>query len=89
MRKVIALCLTVAVSACDDPVRPHDSTELAPSLATVATEPDAIAISANIQRLHVPYGTMIDPVFASSDPASPDFSRLVSYSRAGDAAIWT
>jgi hypothetical protein len=89
MRKVIALCLTVAISACDDPVRPHDSTELAPSLATVATEPDAIAISANIQRLHVPYGTMIDPVFASSDPASPDFSRLVSYSRAGDAAIWT
>src|SRR5688572_4203892 len=88
MRKVIALCLTVALAACDDPVRPT-TTALAPHFATVATEPQALAISANIQRLHVPYGTMIDPVFASADPASPDFTRLVSYTRAGDAAIWT
>jgi hypothetical protein len=89
MRTVIALCLTVALTACDDPVRPSRATDVPASFATIATEPDAIAISANIQRLHVPYGTMIDPVFASSDPASPDFTRLVSYTRAGDAAIWT
>jgi hypothetical protein len=89
MRKVIALCLAVAVTACDDPLRPPRSADLTPTLATVATEPDALAISANIQRLHVPYGTMIDPVFASSDPASPEFTRVVSYTRAGDAAIWT
>jgi hypothetical protein len=89
MRTAIALCLTVALAACDDPVRPSRGAHDTPSLATVATEPDALAISANIQRLHVPYGTMIDPVFASSDPASPDFTRLVSYTRAGDAAIWT
>ena len=89
MRKLIALCLTVAVTACDDPVRPPRSADLTPTLATIATEPDALAISANIQRLHVPYGTMIDPVFASSDPASPEFTRVVSYTRAGDAAIWT
>ena len=89
MDKVIALCLTVALTACDDPFRPTASSDRTPSLATIATEPDAIAISANIQRLHVPYGTMIDPVFASSDPASPEFTRVVSYTRAGDAAIWT
>lgn len=89
MRKVIALCLTVALAACDDPLQPTTPNDVPPRFATVATEPDAIAISANIQRLHVPYGTMIDPVFASSDPASPDFTRLVSYTRAGDAAIWT
>jgi hypothetical protein len=89
MRTPLALCLTVALAACDEPLRPADTTAAAPDFATIATEPDALAISANIQRLHVPYGTMIDPVFASSDPASPDFSRLVSYTRAGDAAIWT
>lgn len=89
MRKVTALCLTVAFAACDDPLHPPGTNDLTPRFATTATEPDAIAISANIQRLHVPYGTMIDPVFASSDPASPDFTRLVSYTRAGDAAIWT
>ena len=89
MRPPLALCLTVALIACDEPLRPTDLAALGPDLATVATEPDALAISANIQRLHVPYGTMIDPVFASGDPASPDFTRLVSYTRAGDAAIWT
>ena len=89
MRKATALCLTVALAACDDPLQPPGTTGRTPRFATTATEPDAIAISANIQRLHVPYGTMIDPVFASSDPASPDFTRLVSYTRAGDAAIWT
>ena len=89
MRARIALCLTVLIVACDEPTRPVSLSPDVPRFATVASEPDAIAISANIQRLHVPYGTMIDPVFASSDPASPDFTRLVSYTRAGDAAIWT
>jgi hypothetical protein len=89
MRTLIALCLTVALVACDDPVSPPSPPHAVPSFATIASEADATAISANIQRVHVPYGTMIDPVFASSDPASPDFTRLVSYTRAGDAAIWT
>src|SRR5688572_24306819 len=89
MRKAVLLCLTVALAACDEPLRPPARPGRAPRLAPIATEPDAIASSANIQRLHVPYGTMIDPVFASGDPASPDFTRLVSYTRAGDAAIWT
>ena len=82
----IALCLTAALAACEEPVAPETER---PRLATIASESDALAIHANIQALHVPYGTVIDPVFASSDPASPDYSRLVSYTRAGDAAIWT
>jgi hypothetical protein len=89
MRAFIALCLTVIILACDDATRPVAPTSDFRSLAAITSEADATAISANIQRLHVPYGTMIDPAFASSDPASPDFTRLVSYTRAGDAASWT
>jgi hypothetical protein len=54
-----------------------------------ASEVDALTISQNIQRLHMPYGTILDPVFASSDPSSPGYSDLVGYTRAGDSAIWT
>jgi hypothetical protein len=89
MRTRIVLCLTAALVACDDPVSPVVSTPATRRVAAIATESDALAISANIQRLHIPYGTIIDPVFASPDPLSPDFTRHVSYSRAGDAAIWT
>lgn len=54
-----------------------------------ASEFDALAISTNIQQFHLPYGTVLDPVFASSDQASPGYSEIVGYSRAGDSAIWT
>jgi len=54
-----------------------------PSL-TQASEQDARSISGNIQKRHLPYGTILDPVFAS--PASDE---LKSYARAGDSAIWT
>jgi len=40
-----------------------------------ASEVDALTISLNIQRLHMPYGTVLDPVFASPDPASPGYSE--------------
>jgi hypothetical protein len=49
-----------------------------------AAQNDALAISQNIQQLHLPYGTILDPLFAS--PAS---TSLVGYSRCGDSAIWT
>ena len=45
---------------------------------------DALAIDANIQARHVPFGTILDPIFAS--PASND---VVGYTRCGDSAIWT
>lgn len=54
-----------------------------------AAEPDALAISGNIQQLHMPYGTILDPIFASADSASPGYTEIVSYTRAGDSAIWT
>src|ERR1041385_7965248 len=47
-------------------------------------EPDAIAISANIQARHMPYGIILDPVFSSS--TSQD---IVSYTHCGDSALWT
>lgn len=57
-----------------------------------ASEFEALEISRNIQ-LHMPYGTILDPVFASSDPASPRYADIVSYTRlrtrrSGRATIW-
>jgi hypothetical protein len=54
-----------------------------------ASETDALTISTNIQQFHFGYGSILDPVFASSDPASPDYSRIVGYTHAGDSALWT
>jgi hypothetical protein len=47
-------------------------------------EAEAIRISARIREQHMPYLTIMDPLFAS-----PESDTLVSYSRAGDSAIWT
>jgi hypothetical protein len=44
----------------------------------------AVAISANVQARHLPFGTILDPIFAS--PAS---NTIVGYTRCGDSAIWT
>jgi hypothetical protein len=58
----------------------------------------AVAISEDIQRVdpgtglrrHLPYGTVADPIHASGDPTDMgDFTRIVGYDHAGDAAIWT
>ena len=62
---------------------------LAGTRTTHASEVDALTISQNIQRFHMPYDTVLDPVFASSDPASQGYSQIVGYARAGDSAIWT
>jgi len=52
--------------------------------AAMASEADAVAISRNIQARHLPYAAIMDPVFAA-----PDSNQIVSYTRCGDAAIWT
>ncbi|HWC15813.1 MAG TPA: hypothetical protein VG498_02315, partial [Terriglobales bacterium] len=52
-------------------------------------ENDALAISQNIQSLHVPYGTILDPRFASADPNSPSYNTVASYTRCRDSAIWS
>ncbi len=49
-----------------------------------ASEADAVAISAGIQARHMPFGTILDPVYAS--PAS---NQTVGYTRCGDSALWT
>ena len=54
------------------------------ALPLCGSEADALAISANIQQLHLPYGGILDPVFAA-----PDSNQIVGYSRCGDSAIWT
>jgi hypothetical protein len=63
--------------------------QLARAVVGAPTQADADAISANIQALHMPYGTLADPGFASSDPTSPDYNTLATYNRTGDGAIWT
>jgi hypothetical protein len=49
-----------------------------------ASERDALAISAEIRQRHMPYGTILAPVYAA-----PSSNQIVSYSRCGDSAIWT
>ena len=44
--------------------------------ASRASEPDALAISANIQARHMPFGTLLDPIYAS-----PTSQQIVGYTR--------
>ena len=48
------------------------------------SESDALAISANIQAKHMPFGTVLDPVYAS-----PSSDQITGYTRCGDSALWT
>src|SRR5450755_3691817 len=52
--------------------------------AGTASEADAVAISANIQARHVPFGTLLDPIYAS-----PTSDQIMGYTRCGDSALWT
>src|SRR5215813_5245542 len=52
--------------------------------ASLASEDDAVAISRNIRARHMPFGTILDPVFAT-----PDSDQIVGYTRCGDSALWT
>ena len=91
LRAFVLVLLGGAACAPDpaslSPANTRDETR--PSAAVAANEGDALAISANIQGAHTPFGTVIDPVYATGDSLSPDFWTLVGYSRAADAAIWT
>ena len=73
MRKIVGVALLVVVAA----------------LACHAAESEVLAISQNIQAQHLPYGTILDPQFKSSDSTSPDYSVIVRYTRCRDSAIWT
>ena len=54
------------------------------SRSALASEADAIAISQNIRARHMPFGTIMDPIFAT-----PDSEEIVGYTHCGDSAIWT
>lgn len=47
-------------------------------------EQHALAISRDIQARHVPFGTILNPMFASAGS-----NEIVAYTRCGDSAIWT
>ena len=49
-----------------------------------ASEADAIAIDASIQARHIPFGTIMNPIYASSTS-----TQIVGYTRCGDSALWT
>ena len=52
--------------------------------AAQAAESDALTIAANIRARHMPFGTLLDPIYAS---ASSD--QISGYTRCGDSALWT
>src|ERR1035437_382800 len=49
-----------------------------------ASEPDALAIHANIRARHMPFATLPDPI-----DASPTSVQIVGYTRCGYSALWT
>jgi hypothetical protein len=53
-------------------------------LACCGCQSDALAIDATIQARHLPFGGILDPIFAS--PTSDD---IAGYTRCGDSALWT
>src|SRR5262249_53757760 len=56
--------------------------------SALASEQDAIDISRNIRALHMPFGTILDPIFAAPVSA-PNGDQIVGYTHCGDSAIWT
>jgi uncharacterized protein (TIGR03437 family) len=49
-----------------------------------AAEADALAISQNIQAIHMPYGTILDPIYPSADS-----TQIIDYTHCGDSALFT
>lgn len=54
------------------------------SPSSPAAEGDALAITANIQARHLPFGTILDPIFILTDS-----DQIGGYTRCGDSALWT
>jgi hypothetical protein len=93
---IVSIAGLVVLAACQsDRVSAPLTSDATPRKVTAAadipspTEADADAISMNIRHLHMPYGTLADPGFGSSDPTSTAYTTVVSYNRTGDGAIWT
>src|SRR5215475_10181337 len=54
------------------------------TIPLAAADSDALAISANIQARHMPFGSILDPINASSTS-----TQIIGYTRCGDSALWT
>jgi len=52
--------------------------------ACYGRQSDALAIDALIQSRHLPFGGILDPIFAT-----PDSQAISGYTRCGDSALWT
>ena len=52
--------------------------------AAPGSELDALAIEANIQARHMPFGSLLDPIYASATS-----NQIIGYTRCGDSALWT
>src|SRR3982751_6676645 len=89
---IVALPI-VAIGCRPELAAPKAKSPAAPIARSAAdgipTQADAAAISANIVNVHLPYGTMADPGFVTSDPTSPDYYTVSTYNRTGDGANWT
>src|ERR1700694_5357166 len=57
---------------------------LACGVSAQTLEDQALQISRNIQRIHVPFGTILDPIYTSSSSTT-----IAGYTRCGDSATWT
>jgi uncharacterized protein (TIGR03437 family) len=60
------------------------SLALASGVSAQTLEDQALQISRNIQRIHVPFGTILDPIYTSSSSTT-----IAGYTRCGDSATWT
>jgi len=49
-----------------------------------SAESDALAIDATLQARHIPYGTVLNPIFTQ-----PGTTTIKDYTRCGDSALWT
>lgn len=54
------------------------------SLGVSGAERDALAIDANLRARHMPFGTVLDPIFTN-----PSSDQIAGYTRCGDSALWT
>ncbi len=54
------------------------------AFALPAAEVDALAIDSNLRVRHMPFRTLLDPIFSSSSS-----NNITGYTRCGDSALWT
>jgi uncharacterized protein (TIGR03437 family) len=73
MPRTVVIALVAAGAVISVPWRP-----------ALATEADALAVSGNIRALHMPFGTILNPIYAS-----PSSNQIVGYTRCGDSSLWT